>query len=300
MDNERKYDATVLVSICNRPDYIEPFLDSFAAQTWPADRFEVIIIDDSGPEGYAANKDVLENIRHKYDFDIRYFETGLPKDVYGNTVARNVGTAAARSDMIICTEDDCLANIYFVEKHIEEHRKADDVVVCGGRVHDKAKLAQEPPVDIDDPKSRRNFEKYQRNGTLGAGSFLGYNISIKKRYLETIGGWNENLANRGEHGYTDREFGMRLLGAGLRPVFSAEAVIYHKPLEEHVADFRQNNDSIEKAHSRFKRIQRNYKAKRRIALVLRCLPVVGRKWATELLKPRRVYTKPCPKNRHSK
>ena len=300
MDDERKYDATVLVSICNRPDYIEPFLDAFAAQTWPADRFEVVIVDDSGPEGYPANVTALEKVRGKYNFDIRRFETGLPKDVYGNTVARNIGLANARSDIIISTDDDCLAHTHLVEKHIDEHRSADNVVVCGARVRDIAKLTQPPPVEIDDPKSLRYLEKYQREGTLGAGAFLGHNVSIKKKYLETIGGWNENLANRGEQGYTDREIGMRLLGRGLRAILCADAIVYQRPLEKHIAEERRKNRSAEKAHRRFKRIQRIFKVKRVIAAILRCVPVAGKKWATEFLKPKRVYTSPCSKNQRSK
>ncbi len=297
MDYERKYDATVLVSICNRPDYVEPFLDAFAAQTCPADRFEIIVVDDSGKDGYDVNKRVIEAIKGKYGFDIRYFVTGLPKDVYGNTVARNIGLAASRSDLIICIDDDCLAHTHFVEKHIEEHRKADRVIVSGVRVIDKAKLAQPLPVEVDDPKSMRHIEKYRTN-SIGAGAFLGANASMKKKHLERIGGWNENLANRNEYGYTDRELGMRLLGLDLRVVLCVDAIIYHRPTENEVVQFRKKNKSADRAHSRFKRIQRIYKAKRILAAILRCVPVAGKDWATELLKPKRVYTSSCPKKQN--
>ncbi len=295
MDKHKKYDATVLVSIFNRPDYIEPFLDAFAAQTFPADRFEIIIVDDSGEDGYVANERIIEAIRGQYDFDIRYLVTGLPKDVYGNPVARNIGLAASSSEIIICTDDDCLAHTHFVEKHVEEHRKTDEIVVCGAHVLDKAKIALPLPVEIDDLKSIRYLEKYRKNGTLGAGAFLGHNISFKKTHLEAVGGWNENLANRQEQGYTDRELGMRLLGLKLKAVLCVEAIAYHRPLEKDIVEYRKKNRSADRAHARFKRIQRTYKAKRILAAILRCVPVFGRNWATEFLKPKRVYTSSCPK-----
>jgi hypothetical protein len=162
-------------------------------------------------------------------------------------------------------------------------------MVSGVRVVDRAKLALPLPVEIDDKKSLRYIEKY-RNGDAGAGAFLGANASMKKKHLEEAGGWNESLANPYEYGYTDRELGMRLMGIGLKFVLNTNAIIYHRPTESEVSEFRETHRSADRAHDRFKRIQRIYKAKRIVAAMLRCVPFVGKKAATEFLKPRRVYT----------
>jgi len=284
-----KYDATILASLCNRPQYIEEFLDYFCRQTYPQEKFEIIYVDDSGQENYAANQEVLEKVKPRCKFPIRYYTTGLPKEVYGNPVARNLGTRKAQSDLIICIDDDCLPHTHFIEEHVASHRKADRIMVSGVRIVDRAKLALPLPVEIDDKKSLRYIEKY-RNGDAGAGAFLGANASMKKKHLEEAGGWNESLANPYEYGYTDRELGMRLMGIGLKFVLNTDAIIYHRPTETVVSEFRETHRSADRAHDRFKRIQRIYKAKRIVAAMLRCVPFVGKKAATEFLKPKRVYT----------
>jgi glycosyltransferase involved in cell wall biosynthesis len=284
-----KYDATITASLFNRPQYIEEFLDYFGRQSHPAERFEIIFVDDSGPEGYAANEEVIKKVRPKYKFPVRYFTTGLPKEVYGNTVARNLALGKAESGLIICIDDDCLPHFNFVEEHVKAHRGADRLMVSGVRVADRNKLLQPLPVEIDDEKSLRYIDKYRR-GDIGAGAFLGSNLSVRRAHLEEAGGWNENLARPHEHGYTDRELGMRLMGIGLKFVLSATAVIYNRPTEKEVAEFRLRHQSAEKAHDRFKRIQRAYKAKRVVAAMLRCVPFAGKKAAIEFLKPKRVYT----------
>lgn len=284
-----KPDATILVSLCNRPKYIEEFLDFFGRQTYPPEKFEIIFVDDSGPEGCAASREVLEAVRSKCEFTIRYYTAGLPKEVYGNPVARNIGLDRAASDLIICIDDDCLPHTHFIAEHVKSHGGAGRVMVSGVRVVDRGKLTLPLPVEIGDGKSLRYIEKY-RSGEIGAGAFLGANASIKKEHLEEAGGWNENLANPREYGYTDRELGMRLMGIGLRFVLNTNAVIYHRPTEKRITEFRAKHNSADRAHNRFKRIQRKYKAKRILAAALRCIPFVGGKAARSLLKPKRVYT----------
>ncbi len=240
-----------------------------------------------------TNRRIVESIRGHYDFDIRYFVTGLPREVYGNSVARNIGLMKARSDIIICTDDDCLVHTHFVEAHVKSHKDADGIMVSGVRVVDKAKLSQPLPVEVDDKKSLRYIEKF-KNGEFGAGGFLGANVSTKKKHLEMVGGWNERLTNAWEYGYTDRELGMRLMGLGLKAIVNTDAVMYHRPIETEIVEFRDRHNSAERAHSRFKRIQRVFKIKRIVAALLRCIPFIGKNIALEFLRPKRIYTNECP------
>jgi glycosyltransferase involved in cell wall biosynthesis len=279
-----EYRASILVSLCNRPDWLRELLEHFSRQSFDMRQVEVILVDDSGPANYHRQQAVIEEVRGKYPFAIKYFTTGLPEEVYGNPVARNIGLRNAVSPLIISTDDDCLPHFNFVAEHVKMHGRRRGLMVAGVRVNDIAKLAQPLPVEIDDEKSRRYLEK-QRRGELGAGAFLGHNISVRKEDLEWVGGWNEKMANAFEYGYTDRELGMRLLGHGLKFMMTPDAIVYHRPVEKKVADFRKAHNSTEKAHKRFKRIQRLYKTKRVLSAPLLLLPHIGQRLVRNILRP---------------
>ncbi|RKY23563.1 MAG: hypothetical protein DRP79_09000 [Planctomycetota bacterium] len=279
-----EHEASILVSLCNRPDYLRELLEHFGRQSFDMSRVELILVDDSGPENYHRQQAVVEDAHGRYPFTVRYFTTGLPLEVYGNPVARNIGLRNASSPLIICTDDDCLPHINMVERHVAAHTGGERLMVAGVRVNDTAKISQPLPVEIDDKKSRRFLEKQER-GELGAGAFFGANVSVRKEDLEWVGGWNEKMSNPYEYGHTDRELGMRLLGSGLKFIVDPGAVIYHRPTEKEVEEFRDVHRSREKSHARFKRIQRIYKTKRVLSAPLRLIPGVGRILVRNILRP---------------
>jgi len=278
------YRASVLISLCNRPDYLRELLEYFCGQSFDMRRVEMILVDDSGPENYHNQQSVIEAARGKCPFMMKYFTTGLPADVYGNTAARNIGLKNASAPIIICTDDDCLPHFNMIEEHVNLHENRPRIMVAGVRVKDIAKLSQPLPVEVDDEKSRRFLAK-QENGELGAGSFFGANISVLKRDLEWVGGWNEKMVRPLECGFTDRELGMRLMGHGLKFIITPNAIIYHRPTEESVKEFRAATGSVERARRRFKRIQRIYKAKRILSAPLRLVPGIGPALVRNILRP---------------
>ncbi len=309
------YEASVLISLCNRPDCLRELLEHLGRQSFDMSRVEVILVDDSGPENYHKQQAVIEEAHGGYPFTVRYFTTGLPPEVYGNPVARNIGLRNASAPLIICTDDDCLPHINMIEEHVTAHtqplaafsplvpresgvvsedkkaqkvkgpaKRGECLMVAGVRVNDPAKISQPLPVEIDDKKSRRFLEK-QEKGELGAGAFFGANVSVRKKDLEWVGGWNEKMSNPYEYGHTDRELGMRLLGSGLKFIVDPGAVIYHRPTEKQVEEFRDVHRSREKSHARFKRIQRIYKTKRILSAPLRLIPGVGRILVRNILRP---------------
>jgi glycosyltransferase involved in cell wall biosynthesis len=279
-----KYDATIIIALWNRPDYLRELLEYFSRQSYDMKRVEMILIDDSGPEFYRNQKAVVDELAPKCPYPIKYFTTGLPKDIYGHTVARNIGLRNASSPLIIATDDDCLPHIDFVAEHIRSHEKNRRLMVAGVRVVDRAKLTQPLPVEIDDERSLRFLERQKRND-LGPGAFVGHNISVRKEHLDWAGGWNEKMCRPLEYGFTDRELGMRLLGWGLKFIINPRAIMHERPLEKRVTDFRAKNESRERAHKRFKRMQRIYKVKRALSAPLLLIPGVGRNIARKILLP---------------
>jgi glycosyltransferase involved in cell wall biosynthesis len=251
-------DISLVMPAFRRPGLLRQGLDWLARQTLAHDRFEVLVVDDSGPGNYAPQEEVVRAARA--DFAVRYFTTGLPGDVYGVAVARNIGIRMAAAPVIAFTDDDCLCHPSFLEEHLRVHREADRVLVTGYRAADAAVLTKPLPLALEREKCRREFDRI-RAGRGGPGDFKTGNASVKKIHLEEVGLFNEELANRDEYGYTDRELAMRLLAAGLEMRMNPDAAVWVIPPEAEVAARRAATGAKEKARRRFKRIQRRLRWK---------------------------------------
>ncbi len=252
-------DATLAIPTFCRPHLLEEGLRRLLKQTWPHDRFEVLVVDDSGPENYAANQKVLRDVR--VDFPVRYFTTGLPKDVYGVTVARNIGIREAAAPLVIFTDDDCFCHPNLIEQHVLPHRETDRLMLTGYRADREEVLHQSIPMTVTREKCLKELEK-SRRGELGPGDFKTGNASVKKTHLLEVGGFNESMAQRHEYGYTDRELAMRLLDNRMTFRVNPDAVVWVIPTDEATLRFRQEHRVQEKARARFQAIERQYRRKK--------------------------------------
>jgi GT2 family glycosyltransferase len=263
-----KLDAAVVMATFNRPEVLRRCLESLNRQSYPANRFEVIVVDDSGPANYQANVELIRQINTRYR--LRYYQTGLPEEDYGVTVATNLGIRLAEAPLIIFTGDDCQAHPGFVEAHVRHHHKIQRLMLIGYRSEDPEVLTQPLPIKMTREKCIREYEKSEQ-GKLGPGDFKTGNASVKKEHLMQVGLFNEQFARPGEYGYTDRELGLRLLASGLLFKFTPHAVIYHPPAQK-ADDYERKLKARELSHRRFKKIQARL---RRKLLLRRLLKPLG-------------------------
>ena len=90
---------TVVVPTFNRTDSLEACLQALAAQDFPRDRFEVVVVDDGSA---APPRGIVERLAGR--LDVRLLEQANA----GPAAARNAGAAAARGAYLAFTDDDCL------------------------------------------------------------------------------------------------------------------------------------------------------------------------------------------------
>ena len=250
-------DAAVVVALFNRLDAALRLLDTLAKQTHPADRFEVVFTNDSGPEGYTPYRQAFA--ARRWPFRFRYFETGLPRDVYGVTVAENLGARLADAPLIMTLGDDSLPHPKWIEVHVAEQAKEDRLLLTGNR-DDRIEVLDQPlPIAVTREKCVHELEK-SRAGKLGAGDFKTGNASVKRKHLEAVGWFNEALAQAGAYGYTDRELGMRLMAYGMTFRFTPDAVVYHPPADPpQEADFAYKREAAQAAgRKNFHRVRRAF------------------------------------------
>ena len=106
-------DLSVIVPSFNKGHHLVNHLASLGSQTFPHDRFEVIIVDDGSTDHTLP---VVREARKVFDYDIRYFYLDRP----GYTpapLAWNFGIRQARSDIIVQMGPDTIAAKDALELH---------------------------------------------------------------------------------------------------------------------------------------------------------------------------------------
>lgn len=190
---------SVVIPTYNRLAFLKKCLESFAAQTFPFDSFEVLVVDDCSPDG---TREFLEN--QSFPFSLRSFF--LPRG--GAAKARNRGIQEARGEVIVFTDDDCLPAPEFLQQHRRIHAEQND------------RIGRGPIVIIREPQEL-NRQKINISH-WSANFFCTSNASIRRENLLRIGNFDESFKR-----WEDAELGYRLWKAGVKNHFDFQAVVYH-------------------------------------------------------------------------
>lgn len=248
----------VIIPTYNKKERLKLALTSFINQSYPRERFEVVLIDDGSTDG---TEDMIESLRLPYK--INY----LKQQNQGRSVARNLGIAHAKGKIIIFTDDDLILSPEFIEKHVRHHKEEDKLVVHGtiytmsflkffkdptkGILLDEFKDKQEITsglrmMCISEEDVLNNFEKIRAENKkltrfeigihqMLSGNeancvspwigFTGGNVSVRKCHLVQVGGFDEDIGKT--WGGEDLELGYRLYKYGCSFVLEGKAANYH-------------------------------------------------------------------------
>lgn len=111
--------ASVIIPTYNRSRLLAMTLESLAAQDLPAERFEVIVVDDGSSDDTAAVVDrYRDRLRLSYHFQ--------PDEGYRGALARNVGIQHATGQVCIFMDDGVLLHSGAVAAHLDAHLKAQE------------------------------------------------------------------------------------------------------------------------------------------------------------------------------
>jgi GT2 family glycosyltransferase len=200
-------DVSVVFATHDRPQRLTSQLEALRKQTLPADRYEVIVVDDaSGSE----TRDLLEHERERRGMAL----TVIRRDRSGGpAAARNEGWRAARAPLIAFTDDDCQAPPGWLEAGLEAAHENPGAFVQG------------PTEPI--PEEYLSYGPFSHTMLVtecGPG-FETCNIFYPRELLERLGGFDE-------HSYTgpggeDTDLGWKAIEAGVSPAWAPDALMYH-------------------------------------------------------------------------
>jgi cellulose synthase/poly-beta-1,6-N-acetylglucosamine synthase-like glycosyltransferase len=234
-------DASLIISVYNKVDYVELVLAGLSRQS--NKNFEVIFADDGSDEKMkrfinAYKQSASFSIRHLWQEDI-----GFRKNKILNDAIRS-----ATSEYLIFIDGDCIPHKYFIEAHIKERKT--NHVLCGSRLMLSERVSQRlTKVDVLAGKLeginmklvldalKGNASRLEEGIYLGAkflrkgrnvksARILGSNFSLEKYLMEKINGFDEDYKGPGLGEDSDIQFRLNLLGIQFKSVRNY-AILYH-------------------------------------------------------------------------
>jgi GT2 family glycosyltransferase len=117
-------EISVVIPNHNRADALGLTLEALTRQTCPAERFEVIVVDQASMDG---SRELVRDYRAPYTLRLVTQE-----GKFGISVGRNGGIAAAQGWLVILLDADIIGEVGLVQAHADLHgRYAEPVLGCG-------------------------------------------------------------------------------------------------------------------------------------------------------------------------
>ncbi len=206
---------SVEISSYNRGHILRLVLERLAQQSYPMDRFEVIVSDDGSTDG-------TPEWLAEYATQTPYRLELVRNDHAGCGMTHNNGILRARGDVVLMIADDVLPSPRLLEEHARMHEKhPDHSVGIVGRLEQSPLLEKTP---FQDTWNRIVTSLFPRNRVeLDYRDFWVNNLSFKKDFMVA----NGMFRSWPPASHEDVELGYRLEQSGMRLFYCDGALAYH-------------------------------------------------------------------------
>jgi GT2 family glycosyltransferase len=204
--------VSVIITTYQRKQSVLRLLDALCSQTFPPSEFEAIVSIDGSTDG---TKEAVDNI--KAPFELR----SIWDSNAGKSTACNKGIKDARGELLILIDDDMEPSPKLVEAHFTAHQNRTKISVIGAA---PMAVEENSPLFIHYIREKFNshIKKISQSGfNLRIWDFYGGNFSIRKDLILDVGLFDESFK---VYGYEDVELVHRLLKAGVKIIFSPDAL----------------------------------------------------------------------------
>jgi len=204
---------SVVMPFYNNERTLLPSLRSFIEQLG-ATASEILVVDDGQePKAHAIIAP------HVWPLPVRVLRSGA----MGQSAATNIGIRQAQGQIVLLTCADIIATPTLLQAHLEEHQRGAALGVMGPIRY--APWVHMSPIMqfLAMPGVQFDFDNIQDTENVPAKALYAPNVSMEKKYLMEVGGFDEALT----YGYQDCDLGLRLAQVGVRFVYRAQALVWH-------------------------------------------------------------------------
>ncbi len=211
-------DLSVIIPTYNRKDMLKECLDSLFNQTYPEDKYEIIVVDDGSTDG---TEDLVKNLQKSYS-NLVY----LKQQNQGPAAARNLGAQHAKADIFVFTDSDCVMPPDFLNNVVSCFKRNPEISACVGY---EVSVFKNKPFEGLSEYFKLQYKKKKREEkvfyTFTPIALLNSNrCAIKKDIFLDIGGFDTRFKwSAGE----DVDLGYRLLKRSYKICFTDNFFIYH-------------------------------------------------------------------------
>lgn len=199
--------VSVIVPVYNDAQRIGKCIESLLQQTYPREKYEVIVIDNGSTD------ETLEVIK-KYSVKLL-----IEDKIQSSYAARNKGIKNARGEVIAFTDSDCIPDPDWIEKGVNNLLRVPNCGLVAGKINMFFKNPEEPnAVELYDKikgfSQKEDVEKSKFGSTA--------NVFTFKKVFENVGLFNDRLKSGG-----DNEWGRRVFSFGYQQVYAEDTCIAH-------------------------------------------------------------------------
>ncbi|MGI2903556.1 glycosyltransferase [Tolypothrix sp. VBCCA 56010] len=223
-------DPQISAIICthNRDTYLGAAIDSLLAQEFAAG-FEVVVVDNNSSD---RTREVVEqrlsDPRLKYVFE----------PVLGLSVARNTGAKESRGEILAYLDDDAVASSRWLQILYSAYENNSKIAIAGGKVTLLWPQGIQQPRWLS-PGLAGNLGAYDLGDSIvyieqPGLTPRGLNYSIRRSFLNEIGGFDPNLGRVGKNLLSNEELQMTELALqrGWQVAYLPDALVAHNVAPE--------------------------------------------------------------------
>jgi glycosyltransferase involved in cell wall biosynthesis len=194
---------SVVIPTYRRPELLLRCLRALMTQRFNRNAYEVIVITD-GPD--AITEKALNTFNKGRVNKVRYGATIVKK---GPAAARNYGWLAAKGELIVFTDDDCIPDKNWLDAYYREYLRHTNSAFTGKTI-------------VPIPEDPTDYEL--NTAGLQTADFITANCACPKKLLLTIGGFDEQFTIAWRE---DSDLEFKLINAGIPITKVNDAIVTH-------------------------------------------------------------------------
>ena len=198
--------VSIIIPVFNHGQALSSCLRALATQTYPADRFEVIVVDN-------GSEPPIIDVTREFSF-ARCIREEKP----GSYAARNRGVQASSGEILGFTDADCVPEDSWIERGVGAVHGLPGDGMVGGRIEPTFRDPRRPTAaELYDTVCGYLQESFVKWGFAATA-----NLFTTRTTVDRVGPFDERLMSGG-----DMEWGQRLRSMGLVQQYADDVRIFH-------------------------------------------------------------------------